>query len=833
MTTILPAVVFAAALTPGWDSINPDRKEFPPQKVLWRADFGEAKLERRDGAEGSMRVTAGEDGTRKLEIVKTNARGMLIVTAPKFAVAPGAKLRVSAFCECSDGDPDEGEAYLRLYGRNEDLSYFKGLDGRGPGGPRMQNMVNSAPGTRIRKLAHRLADGKTGTDITAAIVVAGPPSTSLWSDWLVEDKDASDKAWKTYRKSLAPKPVTTGFRPEDEFAHALAADVEHVAKIERRNGHSRLVVDGRETPPVIYKGLVQGIIGDVGEMFYAGGIHDREGLRLQCISVRLGVSPKAPNQPWTKDGFNPAVGVEIVRQAMRLAPRSLFILQLRLDAYPEWVERHPAEAWLLADGRKVYGQHVHADFDVKRTLPAGKWHWPSYHSRVWREEATAHAETLVAELKRTGLAKRIVGLHLAGYHDSQFSTRHPDFSPCAVEGFREWQRETCGKVEWNDAPDFGRSEWLDPDTDAHRIAYLTFVKQGPFHVQEKIARRLRRAFGKDIVVGRYCMGWGAAAFNGALDLWPFLLSKDIDFLVAQPNYAMRIPGVALGARIPTRSFHEHGKLFVNEFDLRTYGGIAGNESELRVLGLSQATDFPMWQSVFRKCAGQMMAQRMGWWYLDMSGNWFSPPEIAKDMGEVLRHVLPAEADDAAGCAWRPSVAVAMDERGMLLRNSIAHYYSAESKEAAAQVRRISAAGVPFDMWMADDFAARPELAMGYKVVVFSELKSPDARRKTLLGRLSRAGATIVFLDPAKRFSPSEFAESVRRAGGYVPARYGLTVDMNGRFLSVHAMKGGHYDFALPRPCAVRNMKDGSTRPASATLPLDLVAGETCWFELKE
>ena len=780
-----------------------------------------------------MRVVADADGKRKLEIVKANDRGMIVVTVPPFDVPAGAKLRVSAYCECGDGDPNEGEGYLRLYGRDEDLSYYKGLDGRGPGGPRMQNMVNSTPGTRIRKLAHRLADEKTGTSITAAIVVSGPPCRSLWSDWIVEDKDVADKAWAKHRASLAPKPVVSGLQPDDEFDRAVSADVEHGARIKSIGGFSRLVVDGKVVPPVFYKGLVKGTVRQGGGMIYAGGIHDREGLRLQCISVRLGATPKDPGQPWTKDGFNASIAVDTVRQAMRLATNSLFILQLRLDAYPEWVDRHPTEAWMLADGRKVYGMYVHADFNVKQELPPGKWYWPSYHSRQWRDEAVAHCEEIIAELRRTGLSKRIVGLHLAGYHDSQFSTRHPDFSPCAVEGFREWQKERFGAVRWNVAPDFGKSDWLEPGGDDHRIAYLTFIKQGPFHVQEKIARRLRRAFGKDIVVGRYCMGWGTAAFNGALDLWPFVQSKDIDFLVAQPSYATRIPGVPLGARIPTRSFHEHGKLFVNEFDLRTYGGVAGNESELRVLGLSQATDFPMWQTIFRKCAGQMLAQRMGWWYLDMSGCWFSPPEIAKDMGEVLRCVLSAEAADASGSGWSPSVAVAMDERGMLLRNSIAHYYSSESKEALAQVRRLSGAGVPFDLWMADDFAERPELALGYKLVVFSEMHGPDAKRRKMLETLSKAGVATMFLDPKRHLSPEKFAESVRKVGGYVPSQYGLLVDMNGRFLSVHAMRGGHYDFTLPRECAVVNAKTGSrVEVRGRTLPLDLLAGETCWFWLR-
>ena len=38
----------ASAETEGWDNINPDRKEFPVQKLLWEGDFSAAKLELRD-----------------------------------------------------------------------------------------------------------------------------------------------------------------------------------------------------------------------------------------------------------------------------------------------------------------------------------------------------------------------------------------------------------------------------------------------------------------------------------------------------------------------------------------------------------------------------------------------------------------------------------------------------------------------------------------------------------------------------------------------------------------------------------------------------------------
>jgi hypothetical protein len=57
--------------------------------------------------------------------------------------------------------------------------------------------------------------------------------------------------------------------------------------------------------------------------------------------------------------------------------------------------------------------------------------------------------------------------------------------------------------------------------------------------------------------------------------------------------------------------------------------------------------------------------------------------------------------------------------------------------------------------------------------------------------------------------------------------------MNGDFVSVHALKTGRYDFRLPFPCKVVNLKTGLAVPAAGgVVPLDLVAGETRWYSLK-
>lgn len=822
---MLICFVFGAfAGVDGWDNINPERKEFPVQKLLWKGDFSAAKLELRDGAKGFIKVVE-EGGRKNLKIVKSNDQGMMIVTASPFQVAKGAKLRAYAYCSCEDGDPESGDAYLRLYGRKEDLSYYKALDGRGPGGPRMQKMVNSPLGGRIRKLAHRLADKETGTSITAAIVVSGPSCTSVWSDWGVEDKKASDKAWVEYRKSLEPGDTTYEMMDATAFDSKLASERDHIAKIAKVGDYARLFVDGKMTPPVIFRGQTS----KNGKITYAGGIHDRNGVRLQSMTVNFCKCEKKPLGIWTKDSFDVKAGADIVRTTMRLAPESVFILTLCLDAYPEWADMHPGEEWRLADGRKVHGSSVHADFRVQAVTPKGKWNWPSYHSLVWREDVKSRISALVDELKRQGLSRKIVGVHLAGYHDAQFATRHPDFSKPAVAAFVEWQKRLYGKVRWTEAPVYDKKPMFDRATDEHHIAYLKFVKQGPFHMQEDLARHIRKCFGKDIVIGRYCMGWSTAAFNSALDLDPFVTGCDIDYLVAQPSYSHRTPGVAIGSRIPTRTFHENGKLFVNEFDLRTYGGVHGGEAELRVLGLSQATDYPMWLSVHHKLAGQMLAQRMGWWYLDMSGRWFSPPEIAKDIAEVHSRVLEVMAEEPAG--WRPSVAIAIDEQGMLMRNSIGRYYSSADNNLQDQIRSFAASGVPVEAVMADDFARNPVLGERYKVVFFSNLDRADPVRKKMLSHLEGKGVKCVFLSPEKPLTPAQFAETAKAAGAYVPAEYGLQVDMNGNFVSLHALRNGRYSFRLPRKCKVVNMKTGKTVKNGTALELDMTAGETRWYRL--
>ena len=60
------------------------------------------------------------------------------------------------------------------------------------------------------------------------------------------------------------------------------------------------------------------------------------------------------------------------------------------------------------------------------------------------------------------------------------------------------------------------------------------------------------------------------------------------------------------------------------------------------------------------------------------------------------------------------------------------------------------------------------------------------------------------------------------------------VDMNGNFASIHCLRPGRYDFRLPFPCRVVNLKSGAEEQVvDGAVPLVLTAGETCWFRFEE
>ena len=835
------ACQIASAASEGWTGGNPGRAMATPEKEIWSAPFGKGmnafRVDWRDGATG--RVSVADSALR---IEKTNADGMVVVTAAeKINVDPGRIVQgYVAFYDESPSDPHETKAFIRLWSGKENLGWNrKHFGGATTEAPVYNDFINTPPGCFTRKLC-RTEAGPVGK-VTAAIMVSGNPSVSVWRDWGVEDADAADMKWTREKKTPLEPPDRSGTMiAEALFDAGIAADTEHSARMAKTSNGGVLEVDGRAVPPIFFKPTPFGHgVPFTGE----GAMFEKSGVNLHTVNIRLGVGFGRIGF-WSKDGFDCAGAVKRVKDFMRSAPKSLFLLTIRCDAYPEYADEHPGHAWVTAKGTPVWGS-CSSGYAMKGKPKPHTWPWISNHSSIWRNDVKKLMSQLVGELKRTGLSKRIIGVHLAGYHDGQFAARETDFSTAAVEAFHVWQKEVYGRIRWKSAPEFTKSAYLDPVREEAHVAYQNFLKIGPMRMQEDFARHLKKEFGKPIIVGRWCMNPFGGTIMATLDFTPFVNSGAMDFLVAQPRYQRRAPGLDCAYRIPLESFRLHGKMFLNEFDLRTWHG-RGPDVEARSTYLSCAEDQAMWETVHRKLAGQMFAQRVGWWYFDMTDNWFGEGGIQREIASVRKTAEKYYA--AKPSSWHPDVAVIIDEDGLYLVNRVGVAFSVrERKNTSEQHMVLSAAGVPYDIILADDILRDPSIADRYKAFLVTGFYNIDAPRRKFIERAKARGAKFVFaadagicggadacgkgevLEEPCGLTAKMFNAFARSAGAYVPCDMGLQVDMNGEFVSVHCLRTGRYDFTLPHEAEVTNLKTGRNLGTMRSIPLDMTGGETRWY----
>lgn len=821
----------------GWVDACHDRRVIPPTPALWRAPVeqgdGAFSVEMRDGAEGSISVSNGA-----IRIVKSNDCGMIVVKPKEpFKVERGRHIMASAKVSCTNAEPLRSYGALKVFGPKENLD-LTGLDRHnfGAKGPRIGTLVNTPPGTTEDKLTQYQAWGGDGI-ATPAIVVGDTRSESVWTDWLIEDLPTASKAWNRVMRKTKARDRTNEAIPEEDFERALAAEPDHTAKVEMRGGEPRLLVDGEVVPPVMFKGRNLGFSEDNGRYVFAGRRMEREaGVDVQVVILPGARTHNYPHGVWTKDGYNAKAAVDAIRTAFRIAPKSKFVLSLPMMHYREFGERHPNEVMRTKDGRILYGNEssVYGATGKFSDIPSNRWAWASYSSESFRAEGGRLISALVSELKRTGLSKRVIGFHICGFRDWQFGTPNDiDFSQAAREAYRK------------------RGAGMD---------YVEFVQREPTHVQNEFARQLKAEMGKDVITMRWCFSAFSGEYTGSYDIGEFVESDSLDMLVAQPMYINRGPGVPLGVRLPLASFRKHGKIFVNEFDLRTDMSLgACGFSVPDTVGLGLAKGLDMWRSVFRRAAGQMIANGSGWWFYDMAGGWYESADIAADIAvanDVYRRIV-ANGSNSASCVWHPGMAVLIDEQGALasiaerswpmetssgkLLNGAGLVLMQGEKEHGRDFNRyhvvLASSGVPYDQFLVSDVLSDPSMLDRYGMVVWFGLwKGDDAPRRHLLERMKACGKNLVLHEKLMGISGRELFDEARRAGVYAPAdRYGLQVDMNGNFISMHCLIPGHYDFMLPFPAKVVNLKTGnaaSTTDGGKVLPIDMVAGETRWYSLR-
>ena len=763
--------------TEGWE-LPPRTIKYPDKEKAWivPVENGAQAFDviRRNGAEGTVKFVDGS-----IRICKTNDKGAIWVF-PKIPVLMSSRIRrfrVSAEVESTTKFLGLAKGYVRIGYHNEKglLGYSIAADNHASSGSKdkMDLIVCTPKGRPQLKAAHFNRQKGDTNEIRVAIVVAGAHSETVWRNFRVDSLLEIERMNGRARRGCHGRDFSPDLTEASAFEAWLARDVDHTAQVIKEDGYAKLKVDGVTVPPILFKGGHA-----VTKHLQFGGARMHEaGVPLLVPIVRLGSTANTEGA-WTTNGFDAVKAVNILRRSMLTAPDALYVVTIVLDAPKGWCDIHTNEIWRTESGEEIYGNGDHVVGTASnRRHPS--WRWASYHSQVWRDEAKSVLAQFIAELKRSGISKRIVGVHLGGGHDRQFATARPDWSKPARRAFA-----------------------ASGETD-----YVRFLKRAPMEIQDDFAQHVRACFGKQIVVFRWCMAAFGSGFCSSHDICEFADSKELDVIVPQPSYLYRSPGYAVGVKVPFSSLHLNGKMLMHELDLRTYASWPNSDTVVRDAGHSRAEDIDEWRVINRKMAGQMIARRTGFWYFDMGSGWFDFPEIAEDISSVIE---ASKAVYLNKCSlWHPTAAFVIDTEDLVGLQRASGMCEKAKADINRYIEAIAASGVPFDVYMKADFERHPEIANRYSYVVHYNRGTPHRTAAQLNVEATAAGA-------------------------YVPLPPNVVqVDMNGDFLSVHCIVPGRYDFTLPRKCRVVNVKSNQEEILNGiNLPLELTAGQTSWFILK-
>ncbi|MCX6361964.1 MAG: hypothetical protein NT029_19355 [Armatimonadetes bacterium] len=493
-----------------------------------------------------------------------------------------------------------------------------------------------------------------------------------------------------------------------------------VAKVVYRRGTPTLTVGGKPLFPFAFLGVHTGHYGE----FAAQGAH------LYTVGCGMG------NQKLGKfDADEPA---QLLQELLSRDPEALVLLRLQLEPPAAWLAANPDERVVFDDG-SVGPQ--------------------SFASQKWLDLICGDLRRFVSTLRHSPFADRVIGLHLCTGYSAEWQSwglwdnRRGDFSPAFAGFFRRWLRaryktDVALAGAWGlpdvtldtaSVPSRARREavsrlLLDPVADRQALDFYEAYAAAASQAIARVARAVKTASQGQMLAGVF-YGYapqygGLAPETQHLALKAVLGCPDVDFLCAPAMYTDRGPGGTSTFMSLTDSVRLHGKLWLNESDIRTH---------LQQDATGRCADLDQTLGVLKREYSAVRARGAGQWWFDMGDGWFSDPAIMSMFGEMSRLGQQALID-ASGPELKPEIAVLLSERSAL-RQSGGTLGDFWFPALTAQVAALNRIGAPAALYLLEDIERMPDARM----VILLNAFDLTASQRRAIERLKAAGRVIVFV----------------------------------------------------------------------------------------
>ncbi|MBI2299284.1 MAG: hypothetical protein HYU66_10150 [Armatimonadetes bacterium] len=493
-----------------------------------------------------------------------------------------------------------------------------------------------------------------------------------------------------------------------------------VAQVRRHQGTPTLFVDGKPLFAFAFLGVHTGHYTE----FAAQGAH------LYCVGCGMG-----NQQP---GGFDAAEPNQLLQEVLARDPAARLILRVQLEPPAAWLAAH-------ADERVV--------FDDGSVGPQ------SFASQPWLDQVCGDLRQFVAYLRSSPFADRVIGLHLCTGYSAEWQSwglwddRRGDFSPAFARFFRRWLRgryrtDAALAAAW-DSPEVTFDTAAVPSRSRRdRPAQLLWGPRRDCQVTDfyeayalaasqaiaRVARAVKEASRGEMLAGVF-YGYapqygGLAPETQHLALREVLECADVDFLCAPAMYTDRAPGGTSTFMSLTDSVRLHGKLWLNESDIRTH---------LQADAVGRCADLAQTMGVLKREYAAVRSRGAGQWWFDMGDGWFADPAILSLFAEMNR--LGQQAlQGPPPPAFEPQIAVLLSERS-LFRQAAGAMGDFGFKALTAQVAALNRVGAPAALYLLEDIERLPDVRM----VVLLNAVDLTASQRNALERLRSAGRVIVFV----------------------------------------------------------------------------------------
>jgi hypothetical protein len=466
---------------------------------------------------------------------------------------------------------------------------------------------------------------------------------------------------------------------------------------------------------------------------------------------------------WNPDGKSTFKDMdEAVNAVLETNPHAYIVLNINIDpsrnlGMRKWFDLHPDQLIQKEDGSTALSGYG--------GVPNRGEKYASFASKIWMNDATQSWRELIRHVRSGPYADRVIGyVPIAGisaewfYYGSQ-GKDFVDYSKPFTAAFANWMKAQYNgdlallNKTWN--TDYASFDAIKLPTEAQRRAPEDGVFLDPAKSGEVIDLR---EFFTQIISGDildfchvvkeetngtaicgtyygYVMHIGRAYFgvhSGHFALDRMLASPDIDFLMSPSTYSDRGLGGGSGFMTAVDSFKLHGKLYVDQADIRT---LHATDPIGKVDTLTDSV------SVLQREFANSVVNGVAPQWFDFGDGWIAgDARLMQAVGKMWQiaktlQQTPRETIDAPN-----SIAVITGEKSILYTKVDSNLNYAATSQQIAELQRTGAA---WDNYLLDDL---PKLGKYHYFVFLNCFNLSDAQLKYINENLKKDGNVLVWIN---------------------------------------------------------------------------------------